>query len=136
MDEIDKILKHYGWQVICESPFEISHNDGSFASGQAARYLIDSLNEEYEIEVNMMPINLVFDEINHFDPTAEKYGDKGNHVEWAKTVYWFINNAETSIEVNYTEGAPRRVEMNLLCDSLRKQLRGQLTKEQCEEIKI
>jgi len=42
------ILEHYGWVVECESPFEIRHEDGSFASGIAACIVMDALQEEYE----------------------------------------------------------------------------------------
>ena len=31
-----EILEKNGWTVECESPFEIRHEDGSFATGQAA----------------------------------------------------------------------------------------------------
>lgn len=37
MDEEDiELLEKYGWVVECESPFEIRHEDGSFATKSAA----------------------------------------------------------------------------------------------------
>ena len=49
MNEADKVLlfKH-GWTVECESPFEIRNIDGSFASGQAAAYVLTGLLDEEE----------------------------------------------------------------------------------------
>lgn len=35
-----KLLEFHGWIVECESPFEVRHEDGSFASGQAADVLL------------------------------------------------------------------------------------------------
>ena len=42
----DKILKKNGWVVECESPLEIRHTDGSFASGIAAQYAIDGIMKD------------------------------------------------------------------------------------------
>lgn len=39
-------LQETGWTVECQSPLEIRHEDGSFASGQAAQIVIDSLESE------------------------------------------------------------------------------------------
>jgi len=45
--EQDKeMLEKMGWTVECESPFEIRHEDGSFASGQAARLVTECLREQ------------------------------------------------------------------------------------------
>lgn len=42
----EQVLIHYGWTLECESPYEIRHEDGSFATGQAARIVIDALKQE------------------------------------------------------------------------------------------
>ena len=42
---LDEILEQEGWSMDCESPLELSHEDGSFASGQAAQIVIDSLKK-------------------------------------------------------------------------------------------
>ncbi len=39
----EELLNSFGWSIECESPLEVSHTDGSFASGQAVKYLIDGL---------------------------------------------------------------------------------------------
>lgn len=44
-DEVD-LLEANGWTVECESPFEIRHQDGSFATGQAAKAVLAQLKEE------------------------------------------------------------------------------------------
>lgn len=45
-----EILEHFGWEIVCQSPFEIQHRDGSFASGQAARFVLDECKKEYREE--------------------------------------------------------------------------------------
>ena len=37
------ILENAGWMVECESPFEIRHNDGSFATKQAADIVLTEI---------------------------------------------------------------------------------------------
>jgi len=39
------LLERYGWIVECESPFEIRHEDGSFATGQAATTVLLAARE-------------------------------------------------------------------------------------------
>lgn len=39
----DIVLAENGWTIECESPFELRHDDGSFASGQAAEIVIAAL---------------------------------------------------------------------------------------------
>ena len=39
-----KILEENGWKVECESPFEISTKDGSFATNEAASMVAECLN--------------------------------------------------------------------------------------------
>lgn len=43
----EEILGYYGWEVECESPYELRNIDGSFASGQAASCVLNSVREEY-----------------------------------------------------------------------------------------
>jgi hypothetical protein len=45
-----ELLEKYGWVVECESPFEIRHNDGSFASIQGADCVLDSCKREENFE--------------------------------------------------------------------------------------
>lgn len=39
----EDLLKENGWEVECESPFEIRHEDGSFASMNAAYSVVEEL---------------------------------------------------------------------------------------------
>jgi len=42
-----KLLEENGWEVECESPFEIRYKDGgAFASGMAAQIVLDDLQHE------------------------------------------------------------------------------------------
>ena len=50
MDNDEKLLNKYGWEIECESPFEIRHEDGSFATMQAAHTVLESIKEEEELE--------------------------------------------------------------------------------------
>ena len=46
MNEEDiSILEMNGWLVESEHPFEISHEDGSFASGEAAHIVLNYLKD-------------------------------------------------------------------------------------------
>lgn len=46
----EDILKYYGWEIECQSPYELRNIDGSFATGQAAYMVMDYLRQEYIIE--------------------------------------------------------------------------------------
>jgi hypothetical protein len=41
-------LENLGWTIVCESPLEIEHFEGSSASGWAAQIVIDELTINYE----------------------------------------------------------------------------------------
>jgi hypothetical protein len=45
-----ELLEKYGWVVECESPFEIRHEDGSFASMQGADCVLESCKLEEKDE--------------------------------------------------------------------------------------
>ena len=53
----EKLLKENGWEVECESPFEIRHEDGSFASMNAAY----SVAEELRLSGVMSSVLLIKD---------------------------------------------------------------------------
>lgn len=42
-----ELLQSNGWTVECESPFEIRHEDGSFATGAAAFLVMHTLEEAF-----------------------------------------------------------------------------------------
>jgi hypothetical protein len=42
----EELLKANGWEVECQSPFEIRTADGSFASGEAAKLVLQFLRSE------------------------------------------------------------------------------------------
>lgn len=44
--ETKQLLAHEGWTIECESPLEIRHEDGSFASQYAAKLVIQALCDE------------------------------------------------------------------------------------------
>lgn len=49
MDEKDvEILSRDGWTVDCESPFELSREDGSFACGAAAEYVLSYVKDKFK----------------------------------------------------------------------------------------
>lgn len=50
MDKTEKLLLRYGWEIECHSPFEIRHADGSFATGQAAKTVLDECKRLYKEE--------------------------------------------------------------------------------------
>lgn len=50
--ELQQIVEANGWTVECESPLEIRHEDGSFATGQAARIVIYYIEEYSQVEID------------------------------------------------------------------------------------
>ena len=50
--KFEKWLEDNGWTVTCLSPLEISHFEGSDASGMCAKYTLDALEDEYKDEIN------------------------------------------------------------------------------------
>jgi hypothetical protein len=50
-----QLLQKYGWTLECQSPFEIRHEDGSFASGQAASIVLSHLREEDAMDLSGDP---------------------------------------------------------------------------------
>jgi rRNA pseudouridine-1189 N-methylase Emg1 (Nep1/Mra1 family) len=77
-------------------------------------------------------IILEFSQDNNFDRVEEEYGKTDAGV--IKIVRWVIGCAHQAIIDSYTEGSPRRIEMDRIYQDLRKQLESQLTKEQIENI--
>jgi len=63
------ILERNGWSVDCESPFEISHEDGSTATGQAAYIVIGYLkqNKSEDEDEEAEPLEDNEDEENYWD---------------------------------------------------------------------
>ena len=43
----EELLEKLGWTIECHSPFEIRDKDGNFASGFAARIVMDELTENF-----------------------------------------------------------------------------------------
>lgn len=42
----EAVLERHGWEIVCQSPFEIRHKeDGSFATGSAAHTVLAVLRE-------------------------------------------------------------------------------------------
>ena len=41
----EAVLSIHGWTIECEHPFELRHEDGSFATGQAATLVIQSVTQ-------------------------------------------------------------------------------------------
>lgn len=79
MDKKDEmLLKAEGWELECESPFEIRHEDGSFASGQAAQIVLSVLREEIQtMTFNEMAYGARFSYINDPETVWIKLGDEG-----------------------------------------------------------
>ena len=51
-----KIIQSQGWTVECESPLEISHSDGSFATMNAAIRVIADVVNEYKQEQPVLEV--------------------------------------------------------------------------------
>ena len=71
-------------------------------------------------------ITLVFDKNNNFDQLQidNNTSDKSDNI--VKNVLWFINCAQLRVESAYQKNSPRYIEINKLCNNLRKQIEQQL----------
>ena len=59
--EDEKILNKHGWQVECESPFEIrNEEEEAFATNSAAKMVLASLREEEEELQNKEEEKIIF----------------------------------------------------------------------------
>lgn len=58
-----QMLEDDGWVVECESPFELRHSDGSFATGQAAYIVLNSLKDKCDVILGV--VHLIIDAYNH-----------------------------------------------------------------------
>jgi hypothetical protein len=65
--EQEKLLERNGWTVECESPLEISTEDGSFARGEAVFCVIHSLETE-EAKEEFTKLNAMHDIIINGQP--------------------------------------------------------------------
>lgn len=68
----EEVLNKHGWFIECHSPYELRHEDGSFASGQAADMVCDSvlendIIEEYEKIMEMADRIKIYKEIVNRD---------------------------------------------------------------------
>lgn len=59
-----EILEKSGWIVECQSPFEIRHEDGSFATLNAAEIVLDEVRREHEALTNSIK---ALEELNAID---------------------------------------------------------------------
>lgn len=77
-DSDEKLLASHGWTVECQSPFEIRHEDGSFASGQAADCVLSSLREESVVmKFPDLALGARFKYLGHKDRIWIKINDEG-----------------------------------------------------------
>lgn len=84
MDKNDEtLLENNGWEVECESPFEIRTKDGSFASGEAAQIVLDSIKYENRYKFTRDDMNLCFGAgLNHGVSIASKITKRDLGVEF------------------------------------------------------
>lgn len=102
------ILESLGWTVECESPFEIRHEDGSFATQNAAKIIISDVLKEYEetkvkvhtaedVIADLEVINSYVQNIvsNALALDSEKKQDFERGADW-DSVFGLVFNPETS----------------------------------------
>ena len=62
--EFEKYFEAQGWIMECQSPLEIRHEDGSFATYQAAKAVIREIKAEYDLEHGVQSESTV-DQLNN-----------------------------------------------------------------------
>lgn len=90
IDVKKEILALNGWEVECESPFEIRHSDGSFATGQAAYMVFDTIESQFH------PSKIVTIEYKNWKCEVGIRKILPSHLWFGKTEYhpekqWLIN---------------------------------------------
>lgn len=103
------ILESLGWTVECESPFEIRHEDGSFATQNAAKIIMADVLKEYTQE-NTEKVHTIEDVIadlvvindyvqtivtNAQELDAQKKEDWQHGADW-DSVFGLVFNEDTS----------------------------------------
>jgi hypothetical protein len=54
----ETILEKSGWTIECESPLEIRHTDGSFATNNAAKIILDDLMSIDQTQFDILKKNI------------------------------------------------------------------------------
>lgn len=65
--EFEKYFEAQGWIMECESPLEIRHEDGSFATYQAAKSVIREIQAQYNEENGIRPESTLDDLTSHIE---------------------------------------------------------------------
>lgn len=105
--DLEQYMESQGWTIVCESPLEIQHEDGSFASMQAAKALIRELKTEYEEEklANAGSGNVVLNELIAINDTMHTYIDNvKSQEEDQQYSHW-----ETAYDLIFSENLSRKV---------------------------
>lgn len=64
----EQLLEKHGWTLVCRSPYEVTHFDGSSASGYPARLLVDDLRmqeTEETIELTAEEIRTLMSDVSN-----------------------------------------------------------------------
>jgi hypothetical protein len=107
MNENYDLLESLGWTVECESPFEIRHEDGSFATQNAAKIVMADIIKEHspqnsvhsvqEVIANLVAINDYVQNIviNALAQDMDKKEDWQRGADW-DSVFGLLFNEDTS----------------------------------------
>ena len=124
----EELLTENGWTVICESPFEIQHENGSFATMDAAYLILSTLKSKkkttrvkksYKLKVNYM----IGDADGHTDTTAvisvnnpflQIITDALDKLKVCKGS-WGIQLSNEDYTNNYNDKNINKLEYDLLC---------------------
>lgn len=83
------ILEMEGWEIECESPFEIRDKDGNFARGLAAKIVVDKFREDRRNRIGKEAM----DELQHI---AQLYYRDEENPEYKKRVKQAQDKANTA----------------------------------------
>lgn len=78
----DLVLAENGWTVECESPFELRHDDGSFASGLAAEFVVEALERGAANDKRLTALQTIAGTAN----LARRTGDATNRQLWEQVL--------------------------------------------------
>lgn len=91
------MLEKYGWVIECESPYELRHSDGSFATGQAANIVeLHYRNKEIKNHARYDTVlNVVITTLEQIATTPRNKGARRNAIatlEFLRTQLLGVSN--------------------------------------------
>lgn len=97
--EFQKYLEDNGWVIECESPLEVRHSEGSFATLYAAKVLLGELHEQYKEEKEVSAASEEYSHQNNYTELKKLFSSMESYVNAA----WAQEAKDANIGINLGE---------------------------------